>query len=108
LAYLGIDDIKEIEKRIKEGDKKAELVYNSMIYQIAKEISSMFVTLKGKVNAIIITGGVAYQKRLVDKVKKWIRFMRKPIFVFPGEEEMTALAQGAIRVLYKKEKLQKY
>ncbi len=108
LAYLGTDDIPEIEKRIRNGDKYADLIYNAMIYQIAKEIGSMFVALKGKVTAIIITGGVAYQKNLVNKLKSWIRFVGKPILIFPGEEEMTALAKGVIRVLYKKEKLQKY
>jgi len=108
LAYLGTDDIPEIEKRIRNGDKYADLIYNAMIYQIAKEIGSMFVALKGKVTAIIITGGIAYQKNLVNKLKSWIRFVGKPILIFPGEEEMTALAEGAIRVLYKKEKLQKY
>jgi len=132
LAYLGTDDIKEIEKRIKNGDKYADLIYNAMIFQIAKEIGSMFVALKGNVTAVIITGGIAYQKRLVNKLKTWIKFMRPalplsqkansklalsnfrkggvnvPILVFPGEEEMTALAQGAIRVLLVKEKIQKY
>jgi butyrate kinase len=132
LAYLGTDDIKEIEKRIKKGDKYADLIYNSMIYQIAKEIGSMFITLKGNVTAIIITGGIAYQKQLVNKLKSWIKFMRPalplsrkvnsklaisnfrkggvsiPILVFPGEEEMTALAEGAIRVLMKLEKEQIY
>jgi butyrate kinase len=108
LAYLGTDDIKEIEKRIKNGDKNAELVYNAMIYQIAKEIGPMFVALKGKVTAVIITGGIAYQKQLVNKLKSWIKFMHKPILVFPGEEEMTALAEGAVRVLFKKEKIQHY
>jgi butyrate kinase len=108
LAYLRTDDIPQIEKRIKNGDRKAKLVYDAMIYQIAKEIGSMYVTLKGKATAIIITGGLAYQKNLVNNLKEWIKFMKKPILVFPGEEEMTALAEGAIRVLYKLEKEQKY
>jgi butyrate kinase len=108
VAYLGTDDIQEIEQQIKHGDKKAELIYNAMIYQIAKEIGSMYIVLKGKVDAIIITGGIAYQKNLVNKLKEWINFLKKPILVFPGEEEMTALAQGAIRVLYKLEKIKRY
>ena len=108
LAYLGTDDIKEIEKRIKNGDKHAELVYNAMVFQIAKEIGSIFVALKGNVTAIIITGGIAYQKQLVAKLKSWIRFMPIPIMVFPGEEEMIALAEGAVRVLRKIEKEQIY
>lgn len=108
VAYLGTDDIPEIEKRIKDGDQKAELVYNAMIYQIAKEIGSMYVVLKGKVTAIIITGGIAHQKNLVGKLKNWIRFLRVPILVFPGEEEMNALAQGVTRVLYKLENVKNY
>ena len=133
LAYLGTDDIREIEKRIKNGDHTpfdklnkdktktdnlsisepdkrcgAELIYNAMIYQIAKEIGAMFVALKGKVTAIIITGGIAYQKQLVNKLKLWIKFMKKPILIFPGEEEMTALAQGALRIMSGIEKEQQY
>lgn len=107
-AYLGTDDIREIEKRIKNNDKYAELVYNAMIYQIAKEIGSMYVALKGNVTAIIITGGIAYQKRLVNNLKLWIKCLRAPVLVFPGEEEMAALAEGAIRVLTKLEKERVY
>lgn len=108
LAYLGTDNIPAIESRIKNGDKKAELVYNTMIYQIAKEIGSMYVALKGKVTAIIITGGIAYQKNLVMTLKFWLKFLHAPILVLPGEEEMSALAEGVIRVLYKKEKIKHY
>ncbi|MBS4015693.1 MAG: butyrate kinase [Candidatus Latescibacteria bacterium] len=107
-AYLGTDNIPEIEKRIKNGDKKAELVYNAMIYQIAKEIGSMYVALKGKVSAIIITGGIAYQKNLVRRLKNWIKFLGALILVFPGEQEMSALAEGVVRVLLKIEKVKKY
>jgi butyrate kinase len=107
-AYLGTDSIPEIEKRIKKGDKKAKLIYNAMIYQIAKEIGSMYIALKGKVVAIIITGGIANQKYLVRRLKTWINFLGVPSLVFPGEEEMTALAEGVIRVLFKTEKVKKY
>lgn len=107
-SYLGTDDIKEIERRIKNGDKKANLVYNAMIYQIAKEIGAMLVALKGKVTAIIITGGIAHQKMLVNRLKNWIRFINKPIMVFAGEQEMSALAEGAGKVILKLKKAQQY
>ncbi|MEO0084927.1 MAG: ROK family protein, partial [candidate division WOR-3 bacterium] len=108
ISYLGTDDIKEIERRIKNGDKKANLVYNAMIYQIAKEIGAMLVALKGKVTAIIITGGIAHQRMLVNRLKSWLRFINKPIMVFAGEEEMSALAEGAGKVILKLKKAQQY
>lgn len=108
VAYLGTDNIPDIEKRIQAGDAKAKLIYEAMIYQIAKEIGAMYVVLQGKVHAIIITGGIAYQKNLVRKLENRIKFLGVPVLVFPGEEEMAALAHGVIRVLYKIEKEKKY
>ncbi|MCX7785617.1 MAG: butyrate kinase [candidate division WOR-3 bacterium] len=108
LAYLGTDDIRIIEQRIKKNDKKAKLIYEAMIYQIAKEIGSMYVVLKGKVSAIVITGGLAKSQQLVRKLKQWISFIKKPVFVIPGEEEMKALALGVLRVILGIEKIQKY
>ena len=99
LSYLGTDDIREIEKRIEEGDEEAEMVYEAMVYQIAKEIGAYAVVLKGKIDAIVITGGMAHSKRLIRSLRGWIGFLSKKIFVFPGEREMEALAKGALRVL---------
>ncbi|MEO0115748.1 MAG: butyrate kinase [candidate division WOR-3 bacterium] len=104
LAYLGTDKIPEIENRIKEGNKRAKLIYEAMIYQIAKEIGSYAVVLKGKLDAIILTGGMAISKELVKKLKSYIKFLCPKIFVFPGEVEMEALALGAQRVLCGEEK----
>lgn len=108
LSYLKTDNIPEIEQEIKKGNRFANLVYQTMIYQIAKEIGAMLVTLKGKIDAIIISGGMAKQKKLIRTLKNWLKFIKKPIIVIAEQEEMTTLAMGAVRVLYKLEKVKKY
>jgi len=107
LAYLGTDDVKKIEKRIKKGNKKAKLVYEAMVYQIAKEIGAMATTLNGKVDAVVLTGGIAFSKRLINMIKQKVRFLAE-VLVFPGEDEMEALSLGALRVLKGEEKKKKY
>ncbi len=104
LSYLGTDDMQEVEKRIKKGDKEAESVYNAMLYQIAKETGAYAVVLKGEIDAIIITGGIAHSEYFVTGLKTWINFLCQKFFVYPGEGEMEALALGALRVLRKEEK----
>lgn len=106
-AYLGSADGTEIEKRIENGNKKAELVYNTMAYQVAKEIGALATVLKGKVDGIILTGGLAYSNILIEEIKKSIEFIGK-VFVFPGENEIEALRDAAIRALTGKEKIQEY
>ncbi|MCD6363506.1 MAG: butyrate kinase, partial [Synergistetes bacterium] len=106
-AYLGIADLREVRKMIEEKDTKAELVYKAMIYQIAKEIGSMYASLQGKVDAIAITGGIAHDDIFVKELEKYIDWMAK-IFVFEGEFEMEALALGALRVLKGEEKAKHY
>lgn len=108
LSYLGTDDIPEIENRIERGDEEAMLVYDSMIYQIAKEVGAYAVVLKGKINAIIITGGIANSEHFVEKLKGWINFLCPQFFVYPGEGEMEALALGVLRVLRKEETAKGY
>jgi butyrate kinase len=107
LAHLGTDDLEEVEKRISGGDDKAELVYEALVYQAAKEIGAMATTLLGKVDAIVLTGGMAHSKRFVKKIKERVRFVA-PILVFPGEDEMEALSRGALRVLKGEEKAKEY
>jgi butyrate kinase len=107
LAHLGTDNVEEIEKRIDEGDQQAKLIYNAMIYQIAKEIGAMATTLEGKVDAIILTGGIANSKRLTDSITQKVKFIA-PVMVFPGEDEMEALTLGALRVLSGEEKAKEY
>jgi len=108
LSYSGTDDIQEIEKRIAMGDEEAEAVYNAMIYRIAKEVGAYAVVLKGNIDAIIITGGIAHSKKFVSGLKAWIFFLSTKFFVYPGEGEMEALALGVLRVLRKEEKVKEY
>ncbi|MCX7995569.1 MAG: butyrate kinase, partial [candidate division WOR-3 bacterium] len=108
LSYLGTDDIRDVEKRIADGDRYAEQVYNAMIYQIAKEVGAYAVVLKGKIDAIIITGGIAHSERFVDILKSWIDFLCPRFFVYPGEGEMEAMALGVLRVLNGEETIKEY
>ncbi|WHH59626.1 butyrate kinase [Petroclostridium sp. X23] len=98
VAYLGTSDGKEIEERINNGDQQAALAQEAMAYQIAKEIGACSAVLCGKVDKIVITGGLARDNRLVDWICKRINFIA-PISVYPGENEMAAMAEGALRVL---------
>ncbi|MFH1612272.1 MAG: butyrate kinase [bacterium] len=107
ISYLKTDDLIEIQKKIKNGDKKFLLIYKAMIYQIAKEIGSMATVLNGNVKAIILTGSLAFSKKLICDLKKRISFIA-PILIYPGEEEMNALAEKALEVLQKKEKIKIY
>ena len=97
-AHLGTADALEVEARINDGDKYAELVYRTTAYQIAKDVAAMAAALKGKVDAIIITGGIAYSKLMTGMVRERTEWIA-PVEVYPGEYEMDALAAGAIRVL---------
>ena len=108
LSYLGTDDIQNVEERISKGDKEAASVYNAMVYQIAKEVGAYAVVLKGEVDAIIITGGIAHSEKFVNQLKEWIHFLSPQFFVYPGEGEMEALAQGVLRVLRKEEDVKIY
>ncbi len=107
LAYLGTDDGKEVERRIQEGDQLARLIYDAMIYQIAKEIGAMAAALQGEVAAVVLTGGLAHSVYLVNSLRERIGFLA-PVLVFPGEDEMRALALGALRVLTGQERPMDY
>jgi len=98
LAYLGTDDIPRIEARINKGDGKAKLVYDAMAYQIAKEIGAYSVVLKGKLDAIVLTGGMTLSTRLVRQLKSWIGHLAPRVIVFPGEEEMRAMVSAVMRL----------
>jgi len=97
-AYLQTKDIREGQERALKGDKEADLVLSAMAYQIAKEIGAMSAVLAGQVDAIILTGGIAYSKRIVDSITRRVSFIA-PVVVVPGEEELESLAAGAFRVL---------
>lgn len=98
VSWLGTPDAAEVSKRAQNGDKKAEMVWNTMIYQIAKAVGSMAIALDGKVDNILLSGGVAYSEDFVQKMEEacsWIA----PIAVYPGEFELEAMAAGVLRVV---------
>ncbi len=101
-AYLGVEDLRDVFKLIDLGNEKAQLIYDAFVYQIAKEIGAYHVALKCKANGIIITGGIAYSERFISDLKSYVVNLTN-FFVYPGENEMEALAEGAFRVIDKKE-----
>ncbi|MEO8167990.1 MAG: butyrate kinase [bacterium] len=107
LAYLGTNDLKEVEERIDRGDSEARLVFEAMAYQIAKEIGAMATVLNGNVHAIILTGGAAHSQLLTSWIEERVRFIA-PVSIFAGEDEMDALAEGALRVLRGDEEAKPY
>ena len=107
VAYLGTNDVKEVEKRALAGDVKAKLILEAFIYQIGKEIGKYSVVLCGEVDAIILTGGVAYSKYVTDNLSRMTSFIG-PVVIYPGENELLAMAQGALRVLKGDEKAKEY
>ncbi len=106
-AYVGTNDMRDVEKMVQDGDQKAAEVREAFILQVAKDIGSMACVLKGKVDQIIITGGIAYDKVVVKGLEERIGFIA-PITVYPGEDELLALAQGALRVMNGEEKAMVY
>ncbi len=106
-AYLNTNDMRDVEKMVEGGDKNAEEIRDAFIFQVAKNIGSMSCVLKGKVDQIIMTGGIAYNKSVTDGLKERIGFIA-PVTVYPGEDELLALAQGALRVLNKEEAAKEY
>lgn len=107
VSYLGTMDGREVEKRIENNDEYAKLIYDAMAYQIGKEIGSYATVLKGKVDNIILTGGLAYSNYLVDRIREMVNFIAETI-VYPGEDEMDALNKGALRVIKEQEKAKIY
>jgi butyrate kinase len=105
--HLGTADVREIHERIKTGDGYAELIYDAMIYQIAKNIGAYATVLKGRVDAILLTGGVVHDGTLVEKITDRVRFIA-PVEVYAGEFEMEAMAAGALRVLTGQEQPKTY
>ncbi|XZK29628.1 butyrate kinase [Clostridium perfringens] len=98
VAYANTNDARDLIKLSQEGDEKGSLIFNAFIYQIAKEIGSMAVVLDGDVDAIVLTGGIAYSDYVTNAINKKVKWIA-PMVVYGGEDELLALAQGAIRVL---------
>ncbi len=107
VGHTGTNDGREITRRIAAGDKQAELAYRSMAYQVSKEICALAAPLHGQVDAILLTGGFAYDAVLMGWIRENVEFLA-PVHVYPGEDEMLALAQGALRVLRGQETVQEY
>jgi butyrate kinase len=108
VAYLGTNSTLEVSKMIESGDRKAELVYRAMAYQVAKEIMGLFAGAEGKIDAVVLTGGIVYDRTyIVPWIEKMLGNAAK-LIVIPGEEEMSALALGALRVLTGEEKAKLY
>ncbi|GAQ17537.1 butyrate kinase 2 [Oceanobacillus picturae] len=107
MAYLETNDAVEVEKRIATGDTYAEEVYEAMAYQIAKEIGSMASVLQGRVDLIVLTGGLAYGKTFTEMIMKRVKWIADTV-VYPGENELEALNEGVLRVLREQEEPKVY
>lgn len=98
VAYFGTNNAYEIELMAIDGDPKAKLLQDAMAYQIAKEIGAMATVLQGEVDGIILTGGIANNPFIVEYIKKMVSFIA-PVIIYPGEDEMHALAMNGLMVL---------
>lgn len=101
-AYLGTNDMRDVEKMVNEGDAKAKEVRDAFVFQVSKNIGSMATVLGGKVDQIVVTGGIAYDKGVVAGLKERTEWIA-PFTVYPGEDELLALVQGGLRVMNKEE-----
>lgn len=106
-AYLGTEDMREVIHMIDKGDEKAELIYNAFVYQVAKEIGAYFAASKCQAQAIIITGGIAHNERFTNDLRTYVGNLTE-YHVYPGENEMEALAEGVFRVIDGEEEAQEY
>jgi butyrate kinase len=106
-SYLGTVDLREVESRAAAGDGEARLVFDAMVYQVAKEIGGLAAALDGEVDGIVLTGGLARSRELTELLSRKVRFIA-PIFLRPGEFEIEALLGGALRVLEKTEAVKEY
>ena len=106
-AYLNTVDVREVEEMIERNDEKAKLVLEAMAYQVSKGIGDLSTVVEGKVDAIVLTGGIAYSKRITALIKKRVEFIA-PVEIMPGENEMESLAMGILRVLKGEEEASEY
>lgn len=106
-SYLNTIDTREVEKMIENGNLNAKLVYEAMAYQISKGIGELATVVNGNIDAIILTGGVAYSKMMTNMISKRVNFISK-LEIIPGENELEALTFGVLRVLKNEEKAHIY
>jgi len=107
ISYLGTGDLRDVEEHIAKGDQHAGLVFRAMVYQIAKEIGAMACALHGRVDAIVLTGGMAHSERLTTGIKGRVGWIA-PVKVYAGEDELRALAAGALRVVRRDESAREF
>ena len=107
MAHLGTTDAREVEKRIEAGDEHAKLIYEAMALSIAKNIAKCAPNVCGRVDAILLTGGIAYSQYITSFIRDRVDFIA-PVVVYPGEDEMLSLALGGLRVLRKEETAKTY
>jgi len=98
VAYMGTNNMQEVKKMVKKGDKKANDIYNALGYNIAKGIGALAPVVRGKLDAVIITGGLAFDKDLMSMIRKRIKYLA-PVVILPGEDELASLSNGGLRVL---------
>lgn len=98
VSYLGVNDTRTVEKMIQEGNEEAKTVYDAMALNVARKIGEEAATAAGDIEAIILTGGIAYSEYFTEEVKKYVKWIA-PVIVYPGENEMESLALGGLRVL---------
>ncbi|OYD16893.1 butyrate kinase [candidate division WOR-3 bacterium JGI_Cruoil_03_44_89] len=107
VAYLGTNDLREVREKMNRGNEKAKLLYEAMAYQISKEIGACATVLRGDIQGIVLSGGLAHDNAFIELIRRSVNFIAK-IFVFPGGDEMKALAMGALRVLRGEERAKVY
>ena len=107
LSYVGTTDFREICARVVAGDERFTAAYRALVYQLAKDIGAMAAVLHFEVDAIVYTGGMAYEQFFCDDITAYVGRLA-PVLRFPGEEEMRALAEGALRVLHGEAQAERY
>jgi butyrate kinase len=107
MAHLGTTDTREVERRVQEGDKQAELIFKALAYQVAKSICALAAVFCNNPDAIVLTGGMAHSEFLTSWIRERVEFLA-PVLVYPGEGEMEAMVQGALRVLNLEEQVRLY
>ena len=107
MAHLGTTNVKELLGRIERGDKEVELLIDAMIYQTAKTIAGCSAVLYGQIDAILLTGGIAYSDYITSRLRKRIDFLA-PVHIYPGEDEMQALALNGLAVWRGEREMKEY
>ncbi len=107
VSYFGTSDVREVQKLIDDGNAEAKLVLEALAYNVAKEIGAMSTVVNGEITGIILTGGVAYSRFVTDIISARVKFIA-PVTIYPGEDEMKALALGGLRVINGEEKALEY